>query len=100
VKIYGKRPKKLFKAIKMNRFKHKKVPPGVKCLPVMAANSELTNRTINKNKAIICLWYNQNPFGSISNTRIAASQFKGKPKSETGSKMENKLDIFYEMKFN
>lgn len=100
VKIYGKRPKKLFKAIKINKFRHKKVPPGVKWCPVMAANSEPTKRITNRNKVIICLWYSQNTFGSISNTRIAASQFKGSPKSEIGSKMENKLDIFYKMKFN
>jgi hypothetical protein len=44
VKIYGKRPKKLFKAIKTNKFKHRKIPPGVNWFPVMAMNSELTKR--------------------------------------------------------
>jgi hypothetical protein len=53
VKMYGKSPKKLFKAIKIKRPKHKKVPPGVNKLPEIAENSELTNRTTRRNKVVI-----------------------------------------------
>jgi hypothetical protein len=38
--------------------------------------------------------------GTVNKINKAATQFKEIPKKDTGSKIENKLDMFYVVKFS
>jgi hypothetical protein len=96
--VYGNKPKKLFNPIKINRAIHNKLAPGTLFLPVTAENSELTNLTPIIKIVTICLLNSQNKLGSPATTIKEESQFKGKFMLVTGSKIENRLDMFDKVK--
>ena len=66
----------------------------------MAQNSEFTKLIIIMKYVAICLLKSQNIVGVLSSSQAAADQFKGIPIRLIGSKIENRLDMFYEVKFS